>query len=256
MQTETTANLKMEGAQFIDASAKVYEEEEDDVWAELYRRRMESLPEQACSAYQAGLECLKMPAHRIPRQDELTKRLQRLTGWELQAVDGFVPAETFFDAFSRRIFPATVEVRPWEQLEYLQEPDVFHDVFGHLPMHTDPVFADFAQEYGLLASGIDDPDRFDALGRLYWYTVEFGLIREQEELKLYGAGLMSSFGEAAHVFRRGPEIRPFDLDEVISTPFRIDIYQPLLFVIDGFEQLLEAVDTLRQRWEAEDEALN
>ena len=189
-----------------------------------------------------------MPAHRIPRQEELSARLHRLTRWKLQAVDGFVPAQIFFDSFSQRTFPATVEVRPWEQLEYLQEPDVFHDVFGHLPMHTDPVFADFAQEYGQLASSIDDEDHFDALGRLYWYTVEFGLIRERGELKLYGAGLMSSFGEAAHVFRGGPEIRPFNLDEVIATPFRIDIYQPLLFVIDGFEQLLEAVDTLRERW--------
>ena len=247
MQTET--NLKMKGAHFIDASSKVYENSENEVWAELYRRRMKSLPEQACEAYLEGLDKLQMPGHRIPRQEELSSRLHDLTGWSMQAVDGFVPARIFFDSFAGRTFPATVEVRPWEQLEYLQEPDVFHDVFGHLPMHTDPVFADFAQEYGQLASSIDDEDHFDALGRLYWYTVEFGLIRENGEFKLYGAGLMSSLGEAAQVFEGGPEIRPFDLDEVISTPFRIDIYQPLLFVIDDFDQLLDAVDTLRSRWQ-------
>ena len=252
MQTEATTKLKMEGAHYIDASTKVYEDEENKVWAELYGTRMKTLPEQACAAYMEGLDKLEMPGHRVPLQEELSERLQKLTGWQMRAVDGFVPAQVFFDAFSRRTFPATVEVRPWEQLEYLQEPDVFHDVFGHLPMHTDPVFADFAQEYGVLASSIDDEDRFDALGRLYWYTVEFGLIRQAGELKLYGAGLMSSFGEAANVFRGGPEIRPFDLDEVITTPFRIDIYQPLLFVIDGFEQLLEAVETLRKRWAQED----
>lgn len=243
--------LKMKNAGFISHEGKTYTDEEHDVWKILCERRMAKLPETACQAWLEGLEKLQMPMDRLPLFDELNKRLEPLTGWTVRAVDGFIPAEMFFGSMAKREFPSTLEVRPKDSLEYLQEPDIFHDVFGHVPMHTDPVFADFVQEYGQLASELEDKDKFDALGRLWWYTVEFGLVEEDDQVKLYGSGHMSSFGEADNVFLGGPEIRPFDLDEVISTPFRIDIYQPVLWVAQGFDQLRDSVAVLRDRWESE-----
>lgn len=241
--------LKMKGAGFISHEDKVYTEEENETWKILVERRMPELPATASTAYLTGLEKLQMPTDRIPTFEELNARLGPLTNWSLRAVDGFIPAKLFMWSLSHRRFPSTLEIRPREQLEYLQEPDIFHDVFGHVPMHTDETFADFLVEYGKLAYELaDDREKFDALARLFWYTVEFGLIQERDGVRLYGSGLISSFGEAEHVFKGGPEVRPFDLDEVITTPFRIDIYQPLLFVIEGFEQLVEAVAHLRKRW--------
>ena len=250
--TEGFDALKMENAGFISHEGKTYSDEEDETWKILCERRMEKLPKTASRAWLDGLEKLDMPLDRVPLFDELNDNLEPLTGWTLQAVDGFIPAEMFFGSMARREFPSTLEVRSRDNLEYIQEPDIFHDVFGHVPMHTDPVFADFVQEYGQLAVDVvDDQDKFDALGRLWWFTVEFGLVEEDGETRLYGSGHMSSFGEAENVFVGGPEIRPFDLDEVISTPFRIDVYQPVLWVAEGFEQLRESVAELRRRWEGE-----
>lgn len=245
---EELAGLKMDGAGFISHEGKTYSDEENEIWKILCDRRMEKLPDTACRAWLDGLDKLKMPLDRIPLFDELNANLEPLTRWKLRAVNGFIPATMFFGSMAKREFPSTLEVRPMERLEYLQEPDIFHDVFGHVPMHTDPVFADFVQEYGALVSELEDRDRFDAMARLWWYTVEFGLIEEAGTVKLYGSGLMSSFGEADNVLRGGPEIRPFDLDEVISTPFRIDIYQPIYWVAEGFEQLRDSVAELRRRW--------
>ncbi len=248
---EELEGLKMSNAGFISHKGKTYSAEENEVWRILCERRMAKLPDTASQAWLDGLEKLQMPLDRVPLFDELNENLEPLTGWTVRAVDGFIPAEMFFGSMAKREFPSTLEVRPMDSLEYLQEPDIFHDVFGHVPMHTDPVFADFVQEYGQLASELDDKDKFDALGRLWWYTVEFGLVEEDGQTKLYGSGLMSSFGEADNVFVGGPEIRPFDLDEVISTPFRIDIYQPVLWVAQGFEQLRDSVAELRRRWAEE-----
>lgn len=249
--TEELAGLKMDGAGFISHEGKTYTDEENEVWQILCERRMEVLPETACRAWLDGVDKLKMPLDRIPLFDELNANLEPLTEWKVRAVNGFIPAEMFFGSMAKREFPSTLEVRPMERLEYLQEPDIFHDVFGHVPMHTDPVFADFVQEYGALVSELEDRDRFDAMARLWWYTVEFGLVEEAGTIKLYGSGLMSSFGEAENVYRGGPEIRPFDLDEVISTPFRIDIYQPIYWVAEGFDQLRDSVAELRRRWASE-----
>lgn len=250
-QEQELAGLKMEGAGFISHEGRTYSDEENEVWKLLCERRMEKLPETACEAWLDGLEKLKMPLDRIPLFDELNANLSPLTRWELRAVNGFIPAEMFFGSMAKRQFPSTLEIRPMERLEYLQEPDIFHDVFGHVPMHTDPVFADFVAEYGQLVTELDDRDKFDAMARLWWYTVEFGLVKEDGKVKLYGSGLMSSFGEADNVFNGGPEIRPFDLDEVISTPFRIDIYQPIFWVAEGFDQLRDSVQELRRRWAEE-----
>ncbi|MBA2662323.1 MAG: phenylalanine 4-monooxygenase [Bradymonadaceae bacterium] len=247
---EEIKGLKMDGAGFISHEEKHYSDEENAIWKLLCERRMEKLPTTASSAYLEGLEKLKMPMDRIPLFDELNANLEPLTGWTLRAVNGFIPAKMFFGSMALRQFPSTLEIRPMGRLEYLQEPDIFHDVFGHVPMHTDSLFADFVAEYGKLVTEYEvGSERFDAMARLWWYTVEFGLIRENDEVRLYGSGHMSSFGEADNVFLGGPEIRDFNLDEVISTPFRIDIYQPVLWVIDGFEQLRLAVDELRRRWD-------
>jgi phenylalanine-4-hydroxylase len=248
---EELEGLKMSGAGFISHEGKIYTEEENAVWKLLCERRMSKLPETASRSWLEGLEKLEMPMDQVPNFDELNERLRPLTGWSVRAVNGFIPAEMFFGSMAKREFPSTLEVRPRERLEYLQEPDIFHDIFGHVPMHTDAVFADFVAEYGQLVSELDDRDRFDAMARLWWYTVEFGLVEEESKVKLYGSGLMSSFGEADNVFQGGPEIRPFDLDEVISTPFRIDIYQPVFWVAQGFDQLRDSVAELRRRWDAD-----
>ncbi|RAL20997.1 phenylalanine 4-monooxygenase [Lujinxingia litoralis] len=250
-QDQELEGLKMEGAGFISHEGRTYTAEENAVWKILCERRMQKLPETACEAWLKGLEKLKMPLDRVPLFDELNDNLRPLTSWELRAVNGFIPAEMFFGSMAKRQFPSTLEIRPMDRLEYLQEPDIFHDVFGHVPMHTDPVFADFVQEYGELVTELDNRDKFDAMARLWWYTVEFGLVQEAGRVKLYGSGLMSSFGEADNVFDGGPEIRPFDLDEVISTPFRIDIYQPIFWVAEGFDQLRASVQELRRRWAEE-----
>ncbi len=244
-------SLKMDNAGFISHEGKTYSEEENETWRILCERRMEKLPKTASRSWLEGLEKLQMPLDRVPLFDELNANLEPLTGWKVRAVDGFIPAEMFFGSMAKREFPSTLEIRPMDSLEYIQEPDIFHDVFGHVPMHTHPVFADFVAAYGQLAAEQEDPEKFDALGRLWWFTVEFGLVEEEGETRLYGSGHMSSFGEAENVFKGGPEIREFDLDEVISTPFRIDIYQPVLWVAQGFDQLRDSVAELRRRWSEE-----
>ncbi len=240
--------LKMDGAGFIPHAGRRYTDEENRVWATLAERRMQVLEDTASSAFLDGLEHLQLPMDRVPLFDDVNARLAPMTGWTVRAVNGFIPARMFMASLAERRFPSTLEIRPASQLEYLQEPDIFHDMFGHVPMHTHTAFADFLQAYGRLADSHARDGHFDELARLFWYTVEFGLISEGGRTKLYGSGLMSSFGEADYALDNGPELRPFNLEEVITTPFRIDVYQPLLFVIDGFDQLIEAVDALRQRW--------
>jgi phenylalanine-4-hydroxylase len=138
-------------------------------------------------------------------------------------------------------------VRPRAQLDYLPEPDIFHDVFGHVPLHSDPVFADFLQQFGALAAGAETPEETTQMARLFWFTVEFGLVHERDRVKVYGSGLISSHGDAANALGPRCDRRPFSLDAVLNQPFEIDHFQDVLFVVDSFDQLFEAVDTLKRR---------
>ncbi|MEM9372470.1 MAG: phenylalanine 4-monooxygenase [Planctomycetota bacterium] len=253
-----------------------YSDENHEVWSLLYERRWQMLEEQASNTFIAGLQAIRLEPDRVPllfgETDHpsapertikgINEYLRPLTGWQSRAVPGYLPAKAFFACLSRREFPTTIVIRPKEKMDYLPEPDIFHDVFGHVPLHADDVFAEFLQTYGKAALHAGD-EHTEALARLFWFTVEFGLIREDGRLKIYGSGLISSHGESHHALHAPAapagidlapddtsgriERRPFDLDRVINTPFEIDHYQPVLYVLDSFEQLRDAMNSYAER---------
>ncbi|HTG37996.1 phenylalanine 4-monooxygenase [Sphingomonas sp.] len=213
--------------------------EEHGVWDTLFDRQARLLPGRASSAYLRGLEALKLSESGIPNFDDLSERLMKLTGWQVVAVPGLVPDDVFFDHMANRRFVSGNFIRRADQLDYLQEPDVFHDVFGHVPMLADPVFADYLAAYGrgglrALALGA-----LPQLSRLYWYTVEFGLVQEAEGLRIFGAGIVSSSAESVFALDdASPNRIGFDLARVMRTEYRIDDFQQNYFVIPSFEELL------------------
>ncbi len=226
---------------YIEQVYDGYTAEDQSVWRELYERQEPHLAEHASKIWLSGARAIGLTADRIPNLASINANLRPLTGWQSRAVGGFIAARPFFACLARREFPTTVVLRPRRCMDYLPEPDIFHDVFGHVPLHADPAFADFLQEYGSAAL-IADTLETERLARLFWFTVEFGLIRESGELKVYGAGLISSPGESRHCLTSHEvERRPFNLEEVCETKFEIDHYQPTLFVLESFEQLRDAM---------------
>ena len=216
-----------------------YTPEEHATWVTLYERQAQVLPGRACDAFLKGLEVLDLHGTGIPDFEVLSERLRALTGWSVVAVPGLVPDDVFFDHLANRRFPAGDFIRRADQLDYLQEPDVFHDVFGHVPMLTDPVFADYMAAYGRGGRRALELGRLKNLARLYWYTVEFGLMRTAEGLRIYGAGIVSSAAESVFALEApDPNRIGFDLERVMRTPYRIDDFQQVYFVIDSLEQLL------------------
>ncbi len=224
-----------------------YTSEQHDVWNVLYDRRMAELRETGSRVFLAGAETIGLRRDRVPDLRDVNQLLGDLTGWEAVPVKGFIPAKDFFACLAERRFPTTIIVRRREQLEYLEEPDIFHDVFGHVPLHADPVFADFLQQFGQIAARVTDEDDVRRMARLFWFTVEFGLIREDGAIKEYGSGLISSVADGANALGPNCDRRPFDLDAVLNQPFEIDHLQDVLFVIDSFDQLFEAVAELAGR---------
>ncbi|MCH2143659.1 MAG: phenylalanine 4-monooxygenase [Phycisphaerales bacterium] len=228
-----------------------YTAENQETWQRLYDQQHEYLTDHASKVYLDGAEAIKLVREHIPHlegEQSINSYLGQLTGWQSKPVPGYLPAKAFFACLSRREFPTTIVIRPLESINYLPEPDIFHDIYGHVPLHADPVFADFLQTYGKAALLTDDPEHTERLARLFWFTVEFGLIQEAGELKLYGSGLISSPGESRHALD-SPEVerRPFDLEQVCSTSFEIDHYQPILYVLDSFEQLRDGMTTYAER---------
>ena len=213
--------------------------DEHAMWDRLFARQSDMLPGRAADAFLRGIDVLRLEKPGIPDYRELNARLMAATGWQVIAVPGLVPDDVFFDHLANRRFPAGNFIRTPQQLDYLQEPDVFHDVFGHVPMLADPVFADYMVAYG--EGGLRSL-KFDALkqlARLYWYTVEFGLIRETAGLRIYGAGIVSSFAESVFALDSdSPNRIGFDLARVMRTDYRIDDFQQNYFVIDSLDQLL------------------
>ena len=216
-----------------------YTPEEHAVWDTLYARQSAMLQDRAAPAFLRGIDVLKMSRPGIPDFKELSERLTALTGWRVAAVPGLVPDEVFFRHLANRTFVAGRFIRRPDQLDYLQEPDVFHDLFGHVPLLSDPTFADYMQAYGEGGLRSLSFGSLEQLARLYWYTVEFGLIRDGGGLKLYGAGIVSSFGESHFALEdASPNRIGFDLKRVMRTHYRIDDYQQTYFVIDSFADLL------------------
>ncbi|CAN5795319.1 phenylalanine 4-monooxygenase [soil metagenome] len=216
-----------------------YSAAEHAVWDTLFDRQAKLLPGRASEAYLRGLDVLKLSKPGIPDFDELSDRLMGLTGWQVVAVPGLVPDDVFFDHMANRRFVAGNFIRRPDQLDYLQEPDVFHDVFGHVPMLADPVFADYLAAYGRGGQRALDLGALRHLSRLYWYTVEFGLIAEPEGLRIYGSGIVSSFAETRFALDDpSPNRIAFDLKRVMRTEYRIDDFQQNYFVIPSFDELL------------------
>jgi phenylalanine-4-hydroxylase len=220
-----------------------YTDEEHAMWDKLFVRQSKMLPGRVVPEFLEGLDILRMSKPGIPDFDELSDRLTAATGWQVVAVPGLVPDAVFFEHLANRRFVAGRFIRTPNQLDYLQEPDVFHDVFGHVPLLAQPVFADYMQAYGEGGLRAADKGVLANLARLYWYTVEFGLIKSEGDLKLYGAGIVSSYAESVFALDDpSPNRLGFDLQRVMRTKYKIDDYQQSYFVIDSFEQLL--ADTL------------
>ena len=232
---------------FIAQDHQAYTSEAHDVWHLLYERRMRTLRDTGSEVFLSGIERIGLEPDRVPRLADVNARLGASTGWNALGVRGFIPAEQFFHCLSQRRFPTTLIVRPRAQLDYLPEPDIFHDVFGHVPLHSHPVFADFLQQFGAVAAASRTTQETLEMARLFWFTVEFGLIRESGGVRIYGSGLISSHGDAANALSDRCQRRPFVLEDVLQQPFEIDRLQDVLFVIESFDQLFEAVHTLSQR---------
>jgi len=222
----------------IDQAWETYSPAEHAVWITLYERQTALLRGRACDAFLKGLDALDLHRAGIPDFARINEELQRLTGWSVVAVPGLVPDDVFFDHLANRRFPAGRFIRKPEELDYLQEPDIFHDVFGHVPMLTDPVFADYMQAYGEGGRRALDLGVLANLARLYWYTVEFGLMQTPQGLRIYGAGIVSSRSESIFALEDvSPNRIGFDLERVMRTPYRIDDFQQAYFVIDSIQTL-------------------
>ncbi len=242
LQEQFDAGLETRADFTIDQPLERYGQVDHAVWQQLYARQSALLQGRACAAFVAGLAKIDLPADRVPSFADVNRQLKPATGWEIVAVPGLVPDRVFFAHLANRRFPVTWWMRRPDQLDYLQEPDCFHDLFGHVPLLIDPVFADYMQAYGRVALAVaDDADALARLARLYWYTVEFGLIRDPRAangLSIYGAGIVSSKGESLYSLESTvPNRLGFDLERVMRTQYRIDAFQQTYFVIDDFAQL-------------------
>lgn len=229
---------------FVEHLYAGYDAQDQETWQLLVDRQMVWLEKHAATAFLTGLTRLALSRECIPELGALSGRLLAQTGWQSRAVPGYLPPRAFFACMARRMFPTTVAIRPRANFDYLPEPDIFHDVFGHVPLLVDPAYADFLQLYGKVALATEDPAHTLRLARLFWFSVEFGLVAEAGEVKLFGSGLLSSPEEAVHALR-SPQVerRPFDLEEVCETSFEIDHLQPVLFVLEDFDELQQAMRT-------------
>jgi phenylalanine-4-hydroxylase len=225
----------------VDQNWEQFTTEEHDRWDRLYARQGKLLKGRACDEFISGLDLLKLSESGIPNFEQLSDRLEKLTGWRIVAVPDLVPDEVFFDHLANRRFPAGSFIRTEAQLDYLQEPDVFHDVYGHVPLLANPVFADYIEAYGKGGQRAMGRGVLQNLARLYWYTVEFGLIDTPDGMRIYGAGILSSKSESIFALEdKSPNRIHFDLKRLMQTNYRIDDFQQTYWVIDSFDELLDA----------------
>lgn len=225
----------------IDQCWSEYSADEHAVWDLLYSRQLDILADRAAPEFLAGLKTLELSRTGIPDLERLNPALKALTGWEIVMVPHLVPDDVFFTHLANRRFPAGRFLRRRDQLDYLQEPDVFHDIFGHVPMLANPIFADYMQAYGQGGLRALNLGTLKNLARLYWYTVEFGLINSPEGLRIYGAGIVSSFGESQYALEDNqPNRIGFNLERIMRTEYEIDQFQKTYFVINDYAQLFDA----------------
>ena len=253
-------DAKRAGQLYITQPYELYSEENHAAWQKLYARILPRWQRYANEHFLEGIGSLCLNPDRVPRLADVNRFLSPLTGFQAKAVSGYVPAFLFFDCLRNREFPTTITIRRSDKLDYLPEPDIFHDIAGHVPMHTDKQFAEALVRFGQcahtaadLVSGIRDSETrthcltsiIKAMARFFWFTVEFGLMRSKDGLRVYGSGLLSSYGEIAHAID-SPEVQrfPIQLEWAINQSFEIDHYQPLLFIVDSFDHLFSLVDQL------------
>jgi phenylalanine-4-hydroxylase len=216
-----------------------YSEDEHKVWNHLITRQRPVARKYACDEYLEALERMNFPDDRIPQCQEVSEVLHQHTGWRVEPVPALIPFGQFFQLLSEKKFPAASFIRSWEEIDYLKEPDIFHEIFGHTPLLTDPRFAEFTYRYGLAGLMASSADRV-MLARLYWFTVEFGLINTAQGLKTYGAGIVSSIGETPYAIDSDVPLRkPFDPVDALRTPYRIDIFQTVYFIINSLDDLYD-----------------
>ena len=273
-QTDTGSGLTTNAAPFIEQAKRdgqlyishpyeLYSEENHQAWRKLYARMLPRWERYANEHYLRGIRSLCLDPDHIPRLEDVNGFLRPLTGFQAKAVSGYIPAFLFFDCLRNREFPTTITIRRSDRLDYLPEPDIFHDIAGHVPMHTDRHFADTLVRFGEcahtavdLVSGIRDRETrvhcltsiIKAMARFFWFTIEFGLMHGRNGPKVYGSGLLSSYGEISHAVE-APEVQryPIRLEWAINQAFEIDHYQPLLFIVDSFDHLFTLVDLL-EKW--------
>lgn len=244
MHTET---LSVAEPYMIRQDYAAYTEEQHATWADLVRRAYPDLERHAAREYLEGFDLIGLQGDCLPHLNSISARLEPLTGWNATPVSGFLPAPAFFQMLAARRFPTTTRLRSRNSLEYTPEPDIFHDVFGHVPMHAHSVFAGFLEHYGRVCAAVSDNTVLEKLGRLFWYTVEFGVIRQNGEIKLYGSGLISSHGECRNVIEGHCTIQAFSLEQVLRTPVKVDELHKLLFAVDNFEQIYDAMHEAEHR---------
>jgi phenylalanine-4-hydroxylase len=255
-------DARTRGELYITQAYDLYSEENHEVWRKLFARIQTRWERYANDHFMHGVEALALPHDRIPRLSDINRRLLPLTGFQAKAVSGYVPGFLFFDCLRRREFPTTITIRPGDRMDYLPEPDIFHDTAGHVPMHTEKQFADTLVRFGECAvtaaritAGVKDPAErvrrltsiMRAMSRFFWFTVEFGLMRGAKGTCAYGSGLLSSYGELEHAIESDEVQRyPLQLEWVINQVAEIDHYQPILFVVDSFDHLFSLVDKFEE----------
>lgn len=219
-----------------------YSDDEHAVWADLYERQMKIIPGRVCDEFLQGLDALGLPRDRIPQPDEVSEVLRARTGWEVAPVPALINFDRFFQLLSERRFPAASFIRTRDEMDYLQEPDIFHEIFGHTAMLTHQAFADFTEAYGKAGVNASKSERV-FLARLYWFTVEFGLIDTTGGIRIYGGGIASSPGETVYAVENPEPIRrPFDPLDALRTPYRIDVYQSVYYVLNDMNDLFELAE--------------
>ncbi|MDB6177774.1 phenylalanine 4-monooxygenase [Paracoccus sp. Z330] len=229
-------------AKHADAAGHIhYDAEEDAVWHDLISRQMPAVRQNMARPYLRGLDLLGLPLDRVPQCPDISRKLGELTGWRVEPVPALIGFGRFFDMLANKTFPAASFIRKRKHFDYIEEPDIFHEIFGHTPLLTDPAFAAFSQAIGKAGTRCDKAD-YSWLIRLYWFSIEFGLMRENAKLKALGSGLASSVTELPWSVSDAPEHRSFDVIDILRTPYRIDIHQPVYFVIDRLDDLFAAAD--------------
>lgn len=229
---------------FISQDYGMYLPEHHEVWAALCHRQNNALKDRACSQFREGLEKISLDFSNVPRLADINDRITPITGWKAQAVPGYLDSRYFFQCLQRRVYPTTITLRDGDSMDYIEEPDIFHDVFGHVALMADPIYGELMRTFGdIHGVATSDQDVLE-MTRLFWFTIEFGLIQQDGQTRILGSGLLSSHGEAIHCLSARVDRKPFMIADVVAQPFRVDVFQDVLFIAESLEQLIEAAKVL------------